>query len=194
MRITVVVAAVIVLLLLTADPALGGIVIDTRPGSGTENIDTSIWVGQTFTAAGPELTLFGFKLTDTGADDLVVSGAVYGTVLGVPTGVPLYVGAPMAIGATGTYSFTPGIGLTVGNIYGIAPQVLFGAGAIWGTSPSIYSGGSTTNTANAGVNWFLAPAPDTAVLIEMTPEPASILLFGLGLAVSALVVRRRSRS
>lgn len=183
--------------LLLAAPVVAG-TVDTRSAvTGTASLDTSIWVGQTFTANGPLLTLFGMELEDSGADDLVVLGEIYATSLAfgelLPTGAPLYSSAATSIGARGTYTFAPNLVVTPGTVYAIVPHVTAGAGDIWGTGSDVYGGGIATNTANAGVDWFPVATADASILAVMTPEPSTFALFGLGLAAAGAAFRRRRR-
>ncbi len=191
MRMGIVTPAVFVLLALAVPAARAGVVIDTRPGTGAVGIGTSDWVGQTFTALGDTLVEFGFLLEDTGADDLFFSGAVYATDGTVATGLPLYTSSPVEVTTPGTYLFTPYLTLTSGTLYAIAAEVTAGDGSFRGTPANIYSGGTFIYNAGAGTPWYSNPGDDGAIVISMTPEPATVLLFGLGLAAAAAVVRRR---
>jgi hypothetical protein len=93
----------------------------------------------------------------------------------------------------GTYSFSPNVTLSTGTVYAITAQVTAGDGLFGGTPSDLYSGGTFIYNAGAGTPWYANTEDDGAILISMTPEPSTLLLFGLGLTVGAAAVRRRRR-
>ncbi len=191
MRTGFVTATSLALLVFAASTAQAGVVIDTRPGTAAVGVSTSDWVGQTFTAAGPVLSEFGFLLSVAADGNLFFAGAVYETTGGLPTGAALYTGAPLEVTIAGTYSFSPDLAITTGTVYAITAQVTTGSGLFGGSPFDPYSGGNYIYSAGSGTPWFGNAGDDGAVLISMTPEPSTLLLFGVGLTIGVVLIRRR---
>ena len=157
------------------------------------------YFGQSFTtAAGPLETNITFNFFSNSpattpfaiGTGFLLRQAYTGTPAGLSTSTAGYLG--MATASGGLYSFGSAVTLTGGTQYFFYENAVIAPGAITGGNIIV---GANDYFTNSSTTSFTAVTGSTNFAVNGTtvPEPASALMFGLGLATTGLVCWHRSR-
>lgn len=172
--------------------AVGGLNEDTGP-----NANPVKFVAQGFSAASPNLAVTSISMWLFGDPSSVTLG-IYADNSGSPAATPLFTSNTQQVGAKDLYSFSfSGANLSNGVNYWVSPvnsdvSWYLASNAPVGQNASGYT--FTGARESTGGAWTPSNFNSWSMSVTAVPEPSSLAIVGVGIAMAGLAAARRRRT
>lgn len=162
---------------------------DTGPG-------VNFLVAQGFSAASPNLSIDSVSMWLFG-DPANATLGIYADNSGVPAASPLYTSNQLSVGAKDLYTFSfTGADLANGTNYWISPVNSNVSWYLASGAPTQQNGSGYTFTSakeNTGSGWVNSSTNTWSISVSAVPEPSSLAIAGVGIAIAGITAVRRRR-